>query len=187
MHPFTDEQLIDQIDAGNPAAFAQLYQRHKDALYAFCFRLLKDRDDAMDAVQETFVKIHKQLRSLKESSSFRAWMFAIARNEVYVVFRRRKTTNGLDGEAELVWGEETPLEIVIGEERTKLVQRVLGKLKPEYREVLLLREYEQLSYAEIAEVTGDTESSVKSRLFKARRALARKLNPIDVKGMNHDV
>ena len=104
-----------------------------------------------------------------------------------MVFRRRKTTNGLDGEAELVWGEETPLEIVIGEERTKLVQRVLGKLKPEYREVLLLREYEQLSYAEIAEVTGDTESSVKSRLFKARRALARKLNPIDVKGMNHDV
>ena len=177
LQPFTDEQLIDQIDAGNTAAFAQLYRRHKNSLYTFCFRLLHDRDDAVDVVQETFVKIHNRLWSLKDSSSFRTWMFAIARNEVYVVFRRRKTTNGLNEEAELVRGEETPLDIVIGEERTELVQRFLGKLKPEYREVLILREYEQLSYAEIAEVTGDTESSVKSRLFKARKSLMQKLTP----------
>jgi len=177
LHPFTDEQLIDQIGAGNPAAFAQLYQRHKHALYAFCLRLLKDRDDALDAVQETFVKIHNRLSTLNDPASFRAWMFAIVRNEVYANLRRKKNLEGLEGEAKEVWEEGTPLDSVIGEERTELVQRLLGKLKPEYREVLMLREYEQLSYAEIAAVTGDTESSVKSRLFKARKALTKKFMP----------
>lgn len=177
MRTFTDEQLIDQIQAGNPAAFAQLYQRYKNGIFAFCFRLLRDRDDALDAAQEIFVKIHNRLHSLNDTSSFRAWMFTIARNEVYAVLRRRKQWNDASEEVEQVWADETPLDIVIGGERTELVQRLLGKLKPEYREVLLLREYEQFSYAEIAEATGNSESSVKSRLFKARKSLMLKLTP----------
>ena len=177
LQPFTDEQLIDQINAGNSAAFAQLYQRYKHALFAFCMRLLKDRDDALDAVQEAFVKIHNRLPTLHDPASFRAWMFTIVRNEAYAILRRKKNLEGLDGEAQDVWEEGTPLDSMIGKERVEIVQRLLERLKPEYREVLMLREYEQLSYAEIAAVTGDTESSVKSRLFKARRALTKKFMP----------
>lgn len=177
MQPFTDEQLIDQISAGNSAAFAQLYQRYKHALFAFCFRLLKDRDDALDAVQETFVKIHNRLPTLHDPDSFRVWMFAIVRNEAYAILRRKNNLVGLDGEAQNVWEEGTPLDSMIGKEKVEIVQRLLERLKPEYREVLMLREYEQLSYAEIAAVTGDTESSVKSRLFKARKALTKKFMP----------
>lgn len=177
LHPFTDEELIDQIAGGNSAAFAQLYHRYKHTLFAFCIRLLKDRDDAMDAVQETFVKIHNRLSSLHDPASFRAWMFAIVRNEAYAILRRKNNLEGLDGEAEDVWEEGTPLDLMIGKEKAEIVQQFLETLKPEYREVLLWREYEQLSYAEIAAVTGDTESSVKSRLFKARKALTKKFMP----------
>ena len=123
------------------------------------------------------MKIHNRLPTLHDPASFRAWMFAIVRNEAYAILRRKKNLEGLDGEAQDVWEGGTPLDSMIGKERVEIVQRLLERLKPEYREVWLLREYEQLSYAEIAAVTGDTESSVKSRLFKARKALTKKFMP----------
>jgi RNA polymerase sigma-70 factor (ECF subfamily) len=80
-------------------------------------------------------------------------------------------------EAETVWIEETPLTFAQENETKAIVRTCIDALKVEYREVLLLREYEGQSYEEIAAITGNTESSVKSRLFKARKALAEKLKP----------
>ena len=76
-----------------------------------------------------------------------------------------------------IWDEETPHEMVVKGELVDLVQHHLNHLKVEYREVLVLRQYDKLSYAEIAAITGNSISSVESRLFKARRALAKKLVP----------
>jgi RNA polymerase sigma-70 factor (ECF subfamily) len=83
----------------------------------------------------------------------------------------------LEGEAETVWDEDNPLEELEEQETKNIIQHYLGLLRPHYRELLVLREYEQLSYAEIAAITGATESAVKSGLFKARKALAKKLEP----------
>ncbi len=74
-----------------------------------------------------------------------------------------------------VWQVESPHEAFVTQEQAEIVQRLLAQLKPEYREVLLLVEYEQMSYADIASVTGTTLSSVESRIFKARKALGKKL------------
>ncbi len=135
--------------------------------------MLIDSDAAEDATQDTFIKMYQNISSLHKTDAFLPWLFQIARNEVLMYIRRNKR-NGTQND-ETVWDETTPYVIAVSTETTELVQKTLQNLKSEYREVIILREYEQLSYKQIAEITGDTESSVKSRLFKARQALTRKL------------
>lgn len=169
------EQTLWRLRSGDETAFAHVYQQYKARVYGYCYRLLRNEQDAEDATQEAFLKVMKSIATLEKAESFRSWMFTIARNEAYAILRRTKNINGI--ESDELWAEETPHEELIGKETTQLVQHFLNLLKPVYREVLMLREYEQLSYAEIARVTGDTESSVKSRIFKARKALTEKLKP----------
>ncbi len=176
MEPESDAALLARIRAGDGRAFAEIYERYKRPLYAFCCRLLTDRARAEDAVHDVFVKLHEGARNLEQPERLRFWLFAVARNEAFMSLRR----NGREtlSHEECVWDEETPLSILVEKDVSGLVLAMVNKLKVEYREVLFLREYDSLSYAEIASVTGDTESAVKSRLFKARRALAEKLSPL---------
>jgi len=178
VQPLSDEQLLEQLQLGSPSAFAQLYQRYKHRVYAYCYRLLRDEQRAEDVVQETFLKIHENLYLLQKPEMFRPWLFSIARNEAYTHLRRRRYTEDLESQGDLVWEEDNPLEAVIESDRKNIIQHYLGLLKPHYRELLILREYEQLSYTEIAQITGLTESAVKSGLFKARKALGKKLEPV---------
>jgi RNA polymerase sigma-70 factor (ECF subfamily) len=174
----SDKELLEQLRLGSPSAFAQLYQRYKHRVYAYCNRLLRDEQSAEDAVQETFLKIHHSLHLLQKPEMFRPWLFSIARNEAYTHLRRTKHVENLENEEEVVWEENNPLDAVIETDTKDIIQHYLGLLKPYYRELLILREYEQLSYTEIARITGLTESAVKSGLFKARKALGKKLGPI---------
>ncbi len=169
----TDDELVRLLIGKNQKAFAELYERHKSAIYGFCLRMLNDTDAAEDAAHETFVKMYLNAGQLNSAASFLTWLYSIARNEVLMYIRRNKR-NGLQNE-ESIWEESTPYEIVVSLEQTGLVREILQNLKSEYREVVLLREYEQMSYAQIARITGDTEGSVKSRLFKARQAIIKKI------------
>ena len=158
---------------GDRQAFADLYEHHKTAIYRYCLRMLSDSAAAEDAAQETFIKMFANIRLLQKPESFVSWLFSIARNEVMMHVRRTRR-NGVHSDED-VWDETTPYELTVSAETKEIVQRLLQNLKSEYREVLLLREYDQLSYTQIAEITSNSESSVKSRLFKARKALTRKL------------
>lgn len=175
MQPSTDLDLVRRIQQGESSAFAELYYRYKRHIYEYCFRLLQEKDNADDALQNTFIKVYQNVGELKNPASFKAWLFTIARNEVYTVFRRTRTNGSLDDED--VFDPSSPHEEVVAQEQTALVQKFLAQLKPTYREVLILLEYEQLSYAEIASVTGVSVSSVESMIFRARKALAKKLKP----------
>lgn len=137
--------------------------------------MLLDRDAAEDATHETFFKLYTHADSLHSPQALHAWLLTTARNEVMMFFRRKRH-NGTSDENE-VWEDQTPHEVVVSRETTDVVNSLIEQLKSEYREVIVLREYEGLSYAEIASMTGDSESSVKSRLFKARKALIEKLKP----------
>ncbi|MCX6143378.1 MAG: RNA polymerase sigma factor [Ignavibacteriales bacterium] len=179
MHSPEDSELLSQIRSGNERAFTDLYNKHRRRLLAYCFRLLQDRVAAEDVVQVAFQKAYESLSSLNKPELFFYWLYSIARNEVYSVVRRTRkngTISSIDDEKD-IWDEETPHELVLKNELAELVQYHLNHLKLEYREVLILRQYDKLSYAEIAAITGDTISSVESRLFKARKALAKKLAP----------
>lgn len=179
MHPSSDESLIRQVYAGEVSAFASLYERYKNGVFAYCFRLLQDTERAEDALQNVFRKALESIRTLNNPLAFKYWLFMIARNEVYGAIRKLRSHNQVKSldESDDVWDQETPLTYAVQSNQVDIIQEQLGQLKPEYREVLILREYEQFSYTEIAVLTGGTEGSVRARIFKARKALAKKLKP----------
>ena len=121
------------------------------------------------------MKLDREASQLQNLDAFKPWLFRIARNEALMILRRRGKRSEEDPDS--VWSEQTPLDALVRAETVELVQKFLFELKVEYREVLVLREYERLSYAEIALMTGASESSVKSRIFKARKALTDRLRP----------
>ncbi|MCX6132778.1 MAG: RNA polymerase sigma factor [Ignavibacteriales bacterium] len=175
----SDQQLLSEVRAGNSRAFTAIHDKYRRRLLAYCYRLLQDRVTAEDVVQVSFQKAYESLGTLDKPELFFYWLFSIARNEVYGHIRktRRNGTPHSIEEEDDIWTEETPHEQLVRKETTEIVELFLNQLKVEYREVLVLRQYDKLSYAEIAAITGDTVSSVESRLFKARKALAKKLAP----------
>ncbi len=142
--------------------------------------MLLDREKARDAVQETFLRVFEHREQLTQPSKFRSWLFAIARNQCLSVFRSSK----FDSAEETDFGslsapaEESPHALLERAQESELLNALLGRLKMEYREVLILREYQNLSYREIAEILGSTESAIKSRIFKARQRLFEVLRPV---------
>ena len=171
----SDEQLVKDLRNGSVDAFEELYHRYKRHIFTFCLKLTGDRSLAEDATHDTFLKMHQNIGTLNDISLFRSWLFSIARNGIFRQLHRQQRNGSLDEES--VWSEETPLTVAENNDISKIISACINALKPEYKEVLLLREYKQHSYDEIAMITGNSESSVKSRLFKARKALAEKLKP----------
>ena len=172
-----DKALIEAFQAGDELAFVALYNRHKGAVFAFCAKMLLDRAAAQDVMQETFVRVYENRERLLVASSFKAWVFTIARNQCLNALRRAGRHEPLDPETLAGPSAETPFGDLLKSEQVALVNRFLQALSPEYREVIVLREYQNLSYEEIAAVTRSTVSAVKSRLFKARRKLGEHLQP----------
>lgn len=172
-----DQPLIEAFQSGDEFAFVSLYNRYKGPVYAFCVKMLADREVAADVMQDTFLRLYENRDRLLKTSSFKSWLFTIARNQCLNTMRRSKRSVGFMEGMENIPAETTPVSRMEKSERIALVSEGLLRLKPEYREVLILREYQNLSYDEIAAVTRSTVSAVKSRLFKARRKLAVVLSP----------
>ena len=171
--PQTDHALIEAFQQGDEFAFVALYNRYKGPVYAFCAKMLLDRAVAQDVMQETFVRVYEHRQRLLNAGSFKSWLFTIARNQCLNTLRRTNRHTEFDETAaqHSAPGSETPFGRLMKAEQVELVNRFLNELSPEYREGLVLREYQNLTYDEIAAVTRNTISSVKSRLFKARRKL----------------
>ncbi len=174
-----DYALIEAFQAGDEFAFVGIYNRYKGAVYAFCLKMLLDTEQAQDVMQETFLRIYENRGRLLKTNSFKSWLFTIARNQCLNNLRRNGRHVGFDLDVEYRMPNlDTPVSKMEKNEQVRFVKRFLELLKPEYREVLVLREYQNLSYEEIAAVTRSSISAVKSRLFKARKKLARIMEPV---------
>jgi RNA polymerase sigma-70 factor, ECF subfamily len=169
----SDEQLILDLRLGDMEAFSKLYERYKQCIFLFCLKLTTNHPLAEDATHDTFIKMFENIQTLQDVSAFRSWLYMIARNQVYKILQKKKPNGQLT--EKIVWNGTPPDTAVESLEEREMISKCLHVLKIEYREVLTLREYEQLSYEEIAAVTESSVSAVKSRLFKARRALAKQL------------
>ncbi len=176
--PATDEILTIQLKNGDIHAGSVLYTRHKQAVYSFCLRMLRDPASAQDAAQETFLKMISKIHSVQQGTTLKSWLFSVARNEVLMVLRRNKIVpmEPLDDEME-AYDPATPLSVSMDSELREKISNAIAQLKPAYREAYLLRETEGMSYEEIASVTGTTVSAVKTKLFKSRVALHDMLKP----------
>lgn len=171
-----DSTTLQDLQAGNPKAHSDLYERYRQKVYTFCYRMTLNAEVAADITQDVFLKVLSQIGTLERAEAFSSWLFAIARNEIYAFFRKSRDQRPLNEEE--VWETETPVDQVIAHEEAALLNRLVEALQPHYREVIVLREFEGLSYAQIAQVAGCTEAAVKARLFKARKALIKKLTPL---------
>lgn len=170
-----DRALIEAFQTGDEFAFVSLYNRYKDSVYAFCVKMLLNKELAQDVVQDTFLRVYENRERLLKTDSFKAWLFTIARNQCLNQLRRNNWQVPFDPEMvlprHLNRAKSTPAMELEKSEKIRLVNHFLSELKADYREVIILREYQNMTYEEIAAVTRSTLSAVKSRLFKARKKL----------------
>jgi RNA polymerase sigma-70 factor (ECF subfamily) len=169
--------LAALLQEGDTSAFRTLFDRFRPSVYAYCARMLGDRNEAEDAAQETFIHALRDAPGLRSPERFRGWLFGIARHRVMMILRERRKAM-LEKFDDDVWDDETPLTMAERSEIQLNVRNAVAALSPAYREVVLLRDFQHLSYAEIAIATESTEIAVKSRLHKARKALVATLTPI---------
>ena len=154
--------------SGSHKALGQLYDRYHQHLLRYCLRLLKDQQRAEDAVQNVFLKLQTGQQNIRNGQSLQSWLFTVARNEALSDINKKKSVSADDS---MVSEGDSPEDELLAKERKDVIEAVLQRLHAPYREVIILREYERLSYEEIAGITRTTVPSVKSRLFKARKAL----------------
>ncbi len=172
-----DDILIRDFQNGSDLAFVHLYNRYKQPAYVYCLKMLADVDSAKDVVQGVFLKVYERRSQLLQAGRFKAWLLTIARNDCLTYMRKASWTSALPDDLEDTTSLP-PASSLEKDEEITLVAHAVARLKPELKEVIILREYENLSYQEIADVTGLAISTVKSRLFTARQDLYEKLKPI---------
>jgi RNA polymerase sigma-70 factor (ECF subfamily) len=169
-----DDLLVARTLAGERAAFGTLVERYKRPVYHLALRLLGNPVDAEDAAQEAFVRAYVRLASYQQGSNFKAWLLAITAHWCIDQQRRRKPLS-LDAvaadEPALATADE-PESQFLSVERQSEVQSRLANLPEHYRQVLVLRYWEDLSYAEVGRTLGQPTSTVRMRLFRAHRRMA---------------
>lgn len=174
MEPQADEQRwIEAAVRGDHPAFARLVDTYKVAVYNIAYRMLKNAAEAEDAAQEIFLRAYTKLATYDRERKFSTWLLSIASNYCIDVLRRRRATLvDLDEVAFAVPSDAPgPERSAINQEQREAVARAISQLPDSYRLVTVLRYYHDCSYEEIERITGLTEATVKTRLFRARRQL----------------
>ena len=183
----SDLALVARIAEGDTDAFELVVRRYQDRVYAFCLRILDDSSEAEDVAQDVFLTLYRHADRFRGESQFSTWLFRIAKNQSlnrikYLERRGRQAKRAMgDSQAERVAAiqereEHRPDALVEGEQQAAIVQRAIASLAEEHRVVLVLRDLEDLSYEEIAEITGLPIGTVKSRIHRGRTALAERLS-----------
>ena len=174
-----DADLVASVRQGDQTAFRKLVERHRERIYRVALGMLRNPDDAMDAVQEVFIRIHARLNDFKGESAFGTWLVRVTVNYCIDRQRRQKTWDArfvVDNEWEGV-SEESPERLFMNAQTGAALQRALAELGEEHRTAILLREVNGLAYEEIAEVMGCPKGTVMSRLHHARKKLQVALRP----------
>lgn len=177
-HTSTDEDLIRAFQTGDEGAFVLLVGRYKGRLITYVYRFLGDYDDADDVVQETFMRVYHHKDSYHPIAKFSTWIYTIAGNLARTHLRKRslfrylrfgsepgERHHDIPSEAD---GPDMQTDRILLSEK---IQKALGKLSPTYREVVILRDIQDLPYEEIAKITGLEIGTVKSRLNRGRTRL----------------
>lgn len=172
----TDAQAIADVLAGNADAFRVLVQRYQDMYFRYAARMLGDHDDADDALQSAFLRAFRQLHTCRDRDRFGAWLFQIVLNECRTLaFRRdRRERRMVRDEREL----DVPMVVREGQTaELPQIEKALATLEADYREAFLLKHVEELSYDEMAELTGASVSALKMRVKRACDRMRQMLDP----------
>ena len=178
-----DEQLMEQFQSGNKNALQVLFARYVKRVFNFCLRLLGNQADAEDATQDVFLKLFNKQYAFQLGAKFSTWLFTIARNCCFDRLRKRKREVNLEDWSSI--GEENANQRASDSNRD-LVAIALDKLPSDQREALVLREYQQFSYAEISEIINCSLEKVKILIFRGREQMRAQLEPLLKEGIDND-
>jgi RNA polymerase sigma-70 factor (ECF subfamily) len=185
-----EADLVSRLKAGDPKAYQELMTTYERRIYSFAFGFLRDPDEAMDIVQDTFLRVFRKIETFKGDSAFTTWLYRIARNLCIDKLRRKKRAPmgefddqrrhevqthdrpALVGSMDAYAPQESSLRNELGRE----LMEALDSLGERHREVLLLRELEGFSYAEIAEAMDLPIGTVMSRIYHARQKVQHMLS-----------
>jgi RNA polymerase sigma-70 factor, ECF subfamily len=189
----SDGGLVAAARNGDSQAFEELVFRHKQKVLAVAQRITKNREDAEDVVQESFHKAFIHLKDFQEKSRFSTWLTRIAMNEALMLLRRRRGVievlpespedNAKSNAEAFVDQSPNPEESCWRRERTQLLTAAINRLGPKVRSTILLRDIEERSAEETADILGTSIGAVKARLFQGRRRLRRTVNAALLRGV----
>lgn len=184
-----DQALVERVQAGDKQAYGLLVAKYQRKLLRLVSRLVRDPAEAEDVTQEAFIKAYRALPGFRGESAFYTWLYRIgvnaAKNWLVANGRREPTSTGLDneeaedyGESDLLQDVDTPERLLMSKQIGDTVNAAMEKLPEELRTAITLREVDGLSYEEIAQVMDCPIGTVRSRIFRAREAIAEKLRPL---------
>jgi RNA polymerase sigma-70 factor (ECF subfamily) len=179
----SDEQIVEQALAGDGDAFGELVRRWERRIFALAYGILGREEDARDATQETFIAAFRNLSAFRGEAKVSSWLHRIAVNQCITRQRRARVRGETSLEAQVEDGGvqfastdgESPATGAEGRERTEAVRRAVNALPPELRSVVVMKEFEDLTFQEIADTLGVPLSTVKSRLYTALKQLHMRL------------
>ena len=185
-----DAELVARVQAGDRDAFRELFEKYHRRAFAVALGVVKNKQDAMDVVQDAFIKVHHHIQNFQASSSFYTWLYRIVMNLSIDHIRRVSRKKGVDyddtisreghvaGDGALLpsISDSNPAKTVLRRELSDAIRSALDTLPEYHREVILLREVEGLSYEEMAEVLDVPKGTIMSRLFHARRKMQEQLS-----------
>jgi len=170
-----DTELVQAAATGDRAAFRRLIRKYQKPLFNAAYRITNNREDALDALQDAFLKIYLKLGTFDPDRRFFSWIFKIVVNESLNLVERRSRYDGDESSLERTAATSDPEQDFATRENDLQVQQALMEIKPVHRVVLVLRHFNNFTYREISEITDVAEKTVKSRLFSARQELRKKL------------
>ena len=181
--------IVKRVQAGDVAAFDQLILKYRERLYGVIYNMTSNREDTADLVQDAFIKAYRALPQFRGESAFYTWLYRIAvntaKNYLATQGRRAPTSTEADAEEAETFSDadqlrdiNTPESLLMSKQIAQTVNAAMAVLPEELRTAITLREIEGLSYEEIAEMMGCPIGTVRSRIFRAREAIAAKLRPL---------
>jgi RNA polymerase sigma-70 factor (ECF subfamily) len=174
-----DVDLIQRYLAGDTGAFNQLMAAHEDRVFGICLRMLRDRDAALDATQETFLTVFRKADRYKAEAAFSTWLYRVAVNTCYDQLRRAKRAA-----ADALPESHDPADVRPDDEYAAVelrpdINAALAQLSPEFRAAVVLVDLEGLSLETTANLLGTPVGTVKSRVFRGRKLLAQQLGNLN--------
>lgn len=187
-----DDELVRRVQNGDKKAFDVLVRRYQHKIVPLITRYLKDPSEAQDVAQESFVKAYRALPNFRGDSAFYTWLYRIAINTAknHLVSRARRSSDfDIDvetaeqyGISERLMDQGTPEHLLLRDEIAQTVRQAIEDLPDELRTAITLREFDGMSYEEIAQTMSCPVGTVRSRIFRAREAIDKKLSPLLMNG-----
>jgi RNA polymerase sigma-70 factor (ECF subfamily) len=178
----SDEELVQKAQANDERAFGKLVERYETKVYSLAMKMLRNPEDAEDVLQDTFLRAYRGIKSFQGNSTFSTWIYRITANSALMRLRKKQLpTVSIDDADE----RETPINIadwspgpveqLLTQETQKAMDEAIEALPPEFKQVFILRDVEELSNAEVAEILDLSVAAVKSRLHRARLKVRNRL------------